>query len=93
MGCAPGASKPGQDVKLRLRAASPYFYVTHYGRQVPGTAYVDGARHYAQAASAMHQAQELSAGGIFSGNCVNSSKSAAYSIDLGFLLRLSPRHG
>ena len=37
LGCAPEASKPGQDTKLRVRARSLFFYTTFYGRRIPGT--------------------------------------------------------
>ena len=82
MGCAPEASKPGQDVKLRLRARSPHFYTTHYGRQVPGTAYVDDGRHYTTGAASLFQAnRELAAGSRFSGNASQPRKSAAFAKD------------
>ena len=75
MGCAPEASKPGQDVKLRLRARGLHFYTTFCGRQVPGTAYVDDGRHYATGAASLLQAnRELSAGGRFSGNAGDSGE-------------------
>ena len=82
MGCAPEASKPGQDVKLRLRASSPAFYVTHYGRNVAGTAYADDGRHYAKNAAQLRTAQkELSTAGQFSGNSANRWKSGGYAVD------------
>ena len=79
MGGAPEASKPTQDVKLRIRASSPAFYVTHYGRKAHGTAYAGGGRHYAKHASQLRTAQiELSAGGKVPGNSANPGKSAGY---------------
>ena len=79
MGGAPEASKPAQDVKLRIRASSPAFYVTHFGRKVYGTAYADDGRHYATNAAQLRTAQiELSEGGKMSGNASNPGKSAAY---------------
>ena len=69
---APEASKPAQDAKLRIRASSPAFYVTHFGRKVHGTAYADDGRHYAKDAGQLRTAQsELSEGGKVSGNSAN----------------------
>ena len=68
MGCAPEASKPGLDVKLRLRENSAHKYTTHHGREVAAGAYADAGRHYTDgAASAQRAQQELSAEGRFFG--------------------------
>ena len=82
MGCAPEASKPGQDAKLRLRENSAHKYTTHHGREVAAGAYADDGRHYTDgAASAQRAQQELSVGGAFSGNSANAAKSFIYASD------------
>ena len=79
MGCAPEASKPGQDVKLQLRENSACMYTTHHGRKVAAGAYADDGRHYTDGAASAHRAQqELSVGGAFSGNSANAAKSFIY---------------
>ena len=82
LGCAPEASKPGQDTKLRMRMSSPAFYVTHYGRKVSCMAYADDGRHYTGGASDLPSVnKELAAGSQFSANAANPAKSWAYASD------------
>ena len=82
MGCAPEASKPGQDLELRLREASPHCYTTHHGRVIAAAAYADDGRHYSEGAAPAYQGgKELDTGGSFSGNAANPTQSSLYATD------------